>query len=168
MTIAQGFLSEFDNELRTTRSLLAIVPEAQKDWTPHPKSMTLGQLARHIVDMMGWIGPTMRTDTFDMAPPGGTAWVPPPFTTTAQLVEDFDAAAAAAREGIAATSDAAMHASWSLLRGGQTVMAMPRIAALRGMLLNHSIHHRGQLSVYLRMLDVPLPSIYGPTADTGR
>jgi len=166
VSIAQGFLPEFDNELKTTRSLLAIVPEAQKDWTPHPKSMTLGQLAQHIVDMMGWVGPTMTADSFDIAPPGGAAWVPPQFTTTATLLADFDRNAATARAGIAGASDEAMHATWSLLRGGQTLMAMPRIASLRGMLMNHVIHHRGQLTVYLRLRNVPLPSIYGPTADT--
>jgi uncharacterized damage-inducible protein DinB len=167
MPIAQSMLGELDHEAATTRSLLALVPEADAEWKPHPKSFSLGQLAAHLVNLLSWARATLEHPDFDLAPRDGPAWTPPGFTTRAKLLQRFDEGLAATRAALAATDDAAMMAEWRLLRGGEVVMAMPRVAVMRSMILNHIVHHRGQLSVYLRMRDVPLPSIYGPTADTG-
>jgi uncharacterized damage-inducible protein DinB len=165
MAIRDALLPEFDHEMKTTRSLLAIVPQAQAGWKPHAKSMALGELAMHIATVPFWgtIGLT-RAD-FDTAPPGGPKMEVPPFTTTEALVGAFDASVADCRAALAATDDAAFGAMWSLKRGGQVLMTMPRTVIMRSFVMNHLIHHRGQLSVYLRLLDVKLPPIYGPTAD---
>ena len=166
MTIAQSMLPEFDHEMATTRSLLERVPDAQAAWRPHAKSTALGDLAAHVVSLASWAVPVVRQTEMDLNPPGGPAFTPPTFTSTAALLERFDANVAAAREHIARTSDDDLMVSWSLKNGGHAIFSMPRIAVLRMFFMNHILHHRGQLSVYLRLNDVPLPSIYGPTADT--
>jgi uncharacterized damage-inducible protein DinB len=165
MPIAQALLPEFDHEMATTRSLLERVPEDRADFRPHPRSTALGPLAVHLANLVG-LGPRIVSLTeVDMNPPGGPGFTPPQFSTTAAVLEMFDANVARAREAIAGTSDEAMMETWTLKNGGITIFAMPRAAVLRTMLMNHMIHHRGQLSVYLRLNEVPLPSIYGPTAD---
>ncbi len=166
MPIAQALLPEFDHEMATTRSLLERVPEDRNDFRPHPKSTALGPLAVHLANLVGLGARIVSLTEVDMNPPGGPAFAPPQFTTTAALLEMFDANVARSREAIAGASDAELMETWTLKNGGNTIFAMPRAAVLRTMLMNHTIHHRGQLSVYLRLNDVPLPSIYGPTADT--
>jgi uncharacterized damage-inducible protein DinB len=166
MPIAQTLLPEFDQEMAVTRNLLAAVPEAHADWRPHPRSTALGDLAAHIATLAGFGVPTASQTELDMNPPGGPGFVPPKFTTTEALLATFDANAAATRAAIAGMSDEEMMVPWALKAAGHTIFSMPRAGVLRGMLMNHIIHHRGQLSVYLRLNDVPLPSIYGPTADT--
>ncbi|MHB1224867.1 MAG: DinB family protein [Gemmatimonadaceae bacterium] len=164
MSIAQSMLPEFDHEMATTRRLLERVPEAEADWRPHARSTALGQLAAHIGDLPRLCLMATSREEFDMAPPGAAPHRAS-FTTTAALLDSFDAGVREAREGIAATSDEQLTQTWALKNGGATVMALPRVAILRTLILNHMIHHRGQLSVYLRLRDVPLPSIYGPSAD---
>jgi uncharacterized damage-inducible protein DinB len=166
MSIAQALLPEFDQEMAVTRNLLACVPAERAEWRPHPRSTALGALASHIASLSGFGVPTLAGSELDMNPPGGPGFVPPTFTTTEALLETFDANVAATRAAIAGASDEELKVSWSLKTGGHSIFTMPRAAVLRGMLMNHIIHHRGQLSVYLRLNDVPLPSIYGPTADT--
>ncbi len=166
MPIAQTLLPEFEQEMATTRNLLACVPADRAGWRPHPRSTSLGDLAAHIASLAGLAVPTVRQAELDMNPPGGNGFTPPVFTTTEALLATFDANVAASRAAIANASDEELKVEWSLKGGGQTFFTMPRAAVLRGMLMNHIIHHRGQLSVYLRLNDVPLPSIYGPTADT--
>jgi uncharacterized damage-inducible protein DinB len=164
MTIAASMLPEFDHEMTTTRSLLERVPEKDPDWKPHPKSMPLGRLAVHIAELAGWTNSTLHQTQLDFAEPG--AYNPAQFTTTAKLLELFDEKVKSARAAIEGTSDADMMVKWTLRNGENVIFTMPRVAVLRSFVMNHIIHHRGQLSVYLRLHDVPLPSIYGPTADT--
>jgi len=165
MPIAESLLPEFDQEMATTRKLLERVPEAQAEWKPHPKSMSVGQLAIHLADLVNWVDMTVRKTEFDLAPPEGESYVSTAFESSTHLLETFDANVASAREALAGASDADLLASWTLKKGGQELFTMPRIACIRTFVVNHVIHHRGQLSVFLRLLDVPLPPIYGPTAD---
>jgi uncharacterized damage-inducible protein DinB len=165
MSIAESLLPEFDQEATTTRRLLERVPEDRADWKPHPKSMALGQLAMHLANLYDWGVQTLRETEFDLEPPGAPPYKPRVFESTAALLEEFDTNVREARAALAATSDEDMMVIWSLLKGGQKLFGMPRIACMRMFVLNHIVHHRGQLSVFLRLLDVPLPSIYGPTAD---
>ena len=159
MSIAASMLGEFDNEMATTRKVLARVPDGDAAWKPHPKSFSMGELASHIADMVAWSQGTLTQPDFDFNPPGGTPYATPAFTTTAELLTAFDSNVAAARAVLEATTDQAMMANWSLKSGGEVLMTMPRIVVLRAFIMNHIIHHRGQLSVYLRIRDIPAPSI---------
>jgi uncharacterized damage-inducible protein DinB len=164
MAIAESLLPEFDHEMATTRSLLERVPETEGAWVPHAKSMPLGRLAAHIAELVAWTNSTIQQTELDFGVPG--AYNPAQLTTTAKLLELFDANVKSARAAIAGVSDADLMVPWTLRNGEHVIITMPRVAVLRSMVMNHVIHHRGQLSVYLRLHDVPLPSIYGPTADT--
>jgi uncharacterized damage-inducible protein DinB len=166
MSIAQSLLPEFDHEMATTRTLLERVPANKAGWNPHSKSMTLGRLSTHIAELLQWVNGTLRQTEIDVNPVGGPAFVAKPFESTSALLTMFDANVKAAREILAATPDSEFFVPWSLKNAGKVEMTMPRIAVLRGFVLNHIVHHRGQLSVYLRLNDVAVPSIYGPTADT--
>ena len=166
MAITESILPEFDHETATTRGLLERVPEDKSGWTPHPKSMTLGQLAMHIVNLQQWAVITLERTEFDTNPPDGSRVVSPPFQTASGLLRAYDANVSAARALLARATDAEFMVQWTLKNGGKRMFSMPRIAVFRSFILNHAVHHRGQLSVYLRLLDVALPSIYGPTADT--
>lgn len=166
MAIAESILPEFDHETATTRTLLERVPEGKAAWKPHAKSMSLGELAIHVASIPLWAKTTLRDTEFDVNPPGGPSYKPPTFGSTAQMLATYDEAVKAARALLASTSDAEFMTPWALKNGGKTIFSLPRAGVLRSFVLNHAIHHRGQLSVYLRLLDVPLPSIYGPTADT--
>lgn len=166
MSIAQALLPEFDHESAVTRTLLERVPEDRVDWKPHPKSMSLGQLVIHIASIPGWGTLTLRQPEFDLAPPGEPKYVPPSWESRAALLEMFDGKTAKARAAIAATTDLELQQPWTLKMGGEKIFTSPRGAVLRSFVLSHGIHHRAQLGVYLRMLDVPVPAMYGPTADT--
>jgi uncharacterized damage-inducible protein DinB len=167
MPISQMLLPEFDQEIASMRRTIERVPENKFDWAPHPRSMTMGRLASHIAEMPTWAAMTMQHDSLDIAPVGQPAFEPSNFKSQASLLEAFDKNAAAARAAIAGASDEQLLSSWSLLKGGKTLMTMPRLAVVRSFVLNHCIHHRGQLTVYLRLNDIPVPSIYGPSADEG-
>jgi uncharacterized damage-inducible protein DinB len=166
--LAELLLSQFDHEMATTHALLSRVPEASAPWKPHPKSTALGALAQHIATLVGFGAMIVEQTERDVNPPGGPPWAPVSFTTTPALLAAFDANVVATRKALAGASDEALMVPWSLKNGGAVLFAMPRAAVLRSFMISHIIHHRGQLSVYLRMLDVPLPSIYGPTADEAR
>ena len=165
MSIAEQLLPEFDQESKTTRSLLAIVPADKFDWGPHERSMTLRRLSGHIANLLRWTNATIEETQLDLGDPDST-WDPPSFETTQELLDVYDANLASARAAIASASDADLMVPWALLHGGHQVFQMPRAAVLRSFVFNHVVHHRGQLSVYLRLLEVPLPHIYGPTADS--
>ncbi|HEX4001260.1 MAG TPA: DinB family protein [Candidatus Acidoferrales bacterium] len=167
MAIRDAFLPEFDHEMSTTRKTLERVPEDKVDWKPHNSSMAMGRLAGHIAEMAGFVGATFQGDSFDFHPAGAPPSVPTVMKSRQQLLEIFDKNVADARAAIAKASDEELHKTWTLLNGGKTFFSMPRIQVLRSMILNHIIHHRGQLSVYLRMNQVPVPSIYGPSGDEG-
>jgi uncharacterized damage-inducible protein DinB len=168
MAIAESILPEFDHETATTRTLLERVPAEKAEWKPHPKSMSLGQLAMHIANLPMWASIALERKEFDANPPGGGggAASTPSFESASQLLEFYDAHVSAARALIVRTTDGEFMVQWTLKNGGKSLFSMPRVAVLRSFVLNHAVHHRGQLTVYLRLLDVPIPNIYGPTADT--
>ncbi|MBA2259011.1 MAG: DinB family protein [Acidobacteria bacterium] len=165
MSIVQSLLPEYDHELATTRRLLERVPEAEFAWKPHPKSMTLGQLAGHVANIPFWCSATMAATFYDLAASSDKETRLDAPESRAVLLEEFDKKVAAARASLAKATDAEMMAPWTLKHGGHEIFTLPRVAAVRSFVMNHLIHHRGQLSVYLRLKDVPLPPIYGPTAD---
>lgn len=165
MTIAATLLPEFDHEMKSTRALLALIPASRADWRPHAKSFNLGELGVHIVNILRWAEGILAMDAFDMNPPGGLT-PPAPFTEAPELVSRFDAGVQRVRNQIAETADDRMAAIWTLASAGNTIMQLPRAAALRTVVMNHLIHHRGQLTVYLRLCDVPLPATYARSADT--
>ena len=164
MPLVDALLPEFDHEMTVTRKLLERVPDDVFDWKPHPKSMSLGALAQHLANIPMWGIMTLTRDELDL---GGPQEGPPPPQTRTALLERFDAHVKDARTALVGTGDGEMMAPWALTRGGQTIFSMPRAAVWRSFVLSHLVHHRGQLSVYLRLRDVPVPSIYGPSADEG-
>jgi uncharacterized damage-inducible protein DinB len=164
--IAESMLPEFDHETATTRLLLERVPDSKASWKPHEKSMTLGQLAMHIATIPQWTPVTLRQTVFDTHPVDGSPYSPPLFESVAHALKTYDEGVAAARAMLAATTDGEFMVPWTLKKAGQALFSMPRAGVFRTFILNHAVHHRGQLSVYLRLCDVPLPNIYGPTADT--
>jgi uncharacterized damage-inducible protein DinB len=165
MTLSEGLLPEFDQEMANTRKALERVPDGKLGWKPHEKSGTMGWLATHIAMIPHWTDVIVRQLEFDMAPPGSPPYVPPLAGSVKEMLELFDKHVPAARAAIAGASDEELLKPWSLLAGGQPILTLPRIAALRGVIMNHLIHHRGQLTVYLRLNDVPVPALYGPSAD---
>jgi uncharacterized damage-inducible protein DinB len=167
MSIAQSLLPEFDQEMAGTRKTLERVPEDKFDWRPHEKSTTMSELATHIANMLNWATITLTQDSFDFQPEGSAPYREEAVKSRAELLAKFDQGLTTARAALAAATDEAMMEKWSLLKGGNVIFTMPRIACLRGMILNHIIHHRAQLGVYLRMNDVPVPALYGPSADEG-
>ncbi len=163
MSYARTFLGEFDHEMQTTRTLLERVPEARGDWKPHPKSHSLGSLANHLAFLPSFAEMVMTSTERDARSP--MTGRPSSFESTAKLLELFDGCVARGRAAVEAASDEDFRVPWTFSIGGKTIFTLPRGAALRSFVMNHFIHHRGQLTVYLRLNDVPLPSIYGPTAD---
>jgi uncharacterized damage-inducible protein DinB len=168
MSIGQSMLAEFDHEMATTRRALERLPEDKLEWKPDPRSMTLGRLAGHVAEMPSWGAVTMNTPSLDLQGEDGkpkfTALVA---TSREQLLAAFDKNVADSRSALASAGDEAMMTEWKLIMGGHVIMAMPRMAIIRSMVMNHTIHHRGQLTVYYRMNGVPVPALYGPSADEG-
>ena len=164
MAIKDSFLFEFDHEMGTTRRLLERVREADLGWKPHEKSYSLGQLAGHIAHLPHWLGDICDTETYDAETAAEEARPRAP-SSIEQLLKTFDENVKLARTRIGELTDSMMLARWTLKHGEQQIFSMPRASVLRTFIMNHLIHHRGQLSVYLRLRDVPLPSVYGPTAD---
>ena len=167
MTIGQMMLGEFDQEMANTRKILERVPDDKWGWKPHEKSGTLGWLAGHVATLPGWAAMTMKTEELDIAPVSGPPLQSPKTSNRKEALAEFDKAAAESRAAIASASDQEMMKNWTLLGGGKTILAMPRVGVLRGVVMNHLIHHRAQLGVYFRLLDVPVPGLYGPSADEG-
>ena len=166
MSLAQSLLPEFDHEAAVTRTVLERVPEAQAAWKPHPKSMSLGQLAIHVASIASWTIPTLQGTELDLAPPGGPPYTPPTWQSLAETLRVFDTTIVRARAAIVPITDLEMAQLWTLKKGGVAMFTMPRAAVLRAFVFSHTIHHRAQLGVYLRLLDIPVPAMYGPTADT--
>ena len=161
MTIIDTLLAELEQEAQSTARVLERVPQEHLSWRPHPKSFSLGQLALHVATIPGNVAQLAAMDTVS----GPPAFIQQEAATAAELVPALKASVAQARETLGGLDDAAMMATWRLNIGGRDVLSMPRAAVARMIMLNHWYHHRGQLLVYLRMHDVPLPSVYGPTAD---
>ena len=166
MKLTQLFLDELNREADRTRRTLERVPAGRDAWTPHPKSMPLGRLAGLVASMPSWLTLIVTQDELNLTPPPGAGQYQQPATT--QLVDTLDQHVAKARESLSATTDEyLLTTNWKLLAGGKVVADAPRHIVLRDT-LNHLAHHRGQLTVYLRLLDQPVPSIYGPSADDQR
>ncbi len=165
MTIGQSMLPEFDQEMQSTRKVLERCPDENWNWKPHAKSGTLGWLAAHVATMVSWLPYTIKTEELDYAPVGGTSFQPPKIDNRKELLAEFDKNVAESRAALAKVTDAEMLQNWKLLAGGQEIFSMPRAACIRGMVLNHHIHHRAQLTVYFRLLGIPVPGVYGPSAD---
>jgi uncharacterized damage-inducible protein DinB len=161
MAIIDTLLAELEQEATTTRRVLDRVPQEHLGWKPHPKSMSLGQLALHIATVPGNVAQLASELTI----PDPPAFQQAEAASVSELGPALTASLAQARRLLGGLDDAAMGATWRLLSNGQELMAMPRVALLRAIMLNHWYHHRGQLVVYLRLLDVPVPSVYGPSAD---
>lgn len=163
MPLNQALLPEFDLEMSNTRKSLERVPEDKLGWKPHNKSMTMGGLATHLATINHWTEAIIGQDSFDV----GDAPPQPQVTSRKEILDAFDQNTASARKAIAGAGDETLMKSWSLLAKGNTIFTMPRISVLRNFIMNHTIHHRAQLGVYLRLNDIPVPSIYGPSADEG-
>jgi uncharacterized damage-inducible protein DinB len=161
MAIADSLLPEFDREMSITRRLLERVPEDRFAWKPHTKSMSLGELATHVATLPSWGAVTLNQAEIDMGGPNTNTAA----TSRADLLARFDRNVADTRAALTGKTDAEMMAPWSLKQNGQTLFTMPKTAVWRAFVLNHLVHHRGQLSVYLRLNDVPVPAMYGPSAD---
>lgn len=162
MNLADPILAELSHEMATTRKLLERAPQAQLGWKPHAKSMTLGRLATHLAEIPGWVSGIVDKEGFDV---GASGYTPPTLATVAEIVEQFDRNSRLVGEAVKRQTNDRLLAPWRLTKQGQLIMEMPRVGVIRTLLLNHMIHHRGQFSVYLRLQNVPLPQIYGPTAD---
>jgi uncharacterized damage-inducible protein DinB len=165
MSIAQSLLPEFDQEMQGTRKVLERVPDDKWNWKPHEKSGTVGWLACHIANFPDWAAMTLNSESFDYAPTSGPSYKPPKIENRQDLLAVFDKTVAETRAALASASDEDLMKDWSLLAGGETMFKMPRVAVLRTMVMNHLIHHRAQLTVYYRLVGVPVPGLYGPSAD---
>jgi uncharacterized damage-inducible protein DinB len=165
MSYAQTILPEFEQEMASTRKVLERVPDDKLDWKAHPKSNTIGWNATHIAEMPGWVEPTIGHENMDIAPPAGEPYRTPKLNSRQEILDLFDRNVAAAKKAIASAKDDAMTKNWSLLKGGQPLFTMPRAAVIRTFVINHIIHHRAILTVYLRLNDVPVPGLYGPSGD---
>ena len=168
MAIKEAILPEFDQEMANTRKTLERVPEGKFTWKPHEKSFAMGDLATHLAELPNWAVYTLTQDSLDLAPPGGPQFQRQIPKSTQELLAVFDRNLASARAAIEKTPDADFVKPWSLLKAGQMLMTLPKIVVLRSFVMNHNIHHRAQLGVYLRLNNLPVPSIYGPSADEGQ
>jgi uncharacterized damage-inducible protein DinB len=167
MPLSEALLPEWDHEMANTRTTLQRVPEDKLGWKPHEKSGTMGWLAGHLANLPGWATFTLAEESLDLAPQGVPLPPAPAANSRRELLETFDKNVAAGRAAIAGASDAQLAKSWTLLSGGKTILTLPRIAVLRSFVMNHTIHHRAQLGVYLRLNNIPVPALYGPSADEG-
>lgn len=165
MAIGQSMLPEFDEEMKNTRKVLERVPDEKWNWKPHEKSGTLGWLACHVGTVPEWITMVINTEELDYAPVNGPSYEPPKISNRQELLAAFDKGSAEARESLAKVSDEAIVQGWKLLAGGHEVFTLPRVACIRSMCMNHMIHHRAQLTVYFRLVNVAVPGLYGPSAD---
>jgi uncharacterized damage-inducible protein DinB len=165
MAMNQALLGELDHEMAGTRRTLERVPDEKLNWKPHPKSFSMGDLAAHLAEMPVWASVTLEQDSFDVNPPGGSTYQRPNLKSRKEILDTFDKNLEAARAILARTTDEQLMKPWSLLNAGKATMTLPKIAVFRSFILNHNIHHRAQLGVYLRLNDIPVPSLYGPSAD---
>lgn len=169
MKITELLLAEFDREAAGIRKTLECVPEGKNDWKPHPKSMPLGYLATLVVTIFGWIEMMVNLDELDINPPAGSKYRPKESKTRHELLEQFESSLRTGREVLQQTTDdRLLNTKWRMLSGGKMVSEQTRYEAVRDGILNHMAHHRGQLTVYLRLNEASVPAIYGPSADEGR
>lgn len=162
MKLNEALLAELQMEAQSTRKMLASIPDDKLTWKPHDKSMSLGHLASHMADIPNWAVVTIEQDELDFAT---SDYKVKEYENTAELLKSFDENMAKAVKSLENASDETMMKNWKMRAGDVIYMDMPKVQVMRGFVLNHNVHHRGQLSVYLRLNDIPLPSVYGPTAD---
>lgn len=165
MTLSQNLLPEFTQEMAGLRRVIERLPEGRLDYRPHPKSFSLGDLANHLVTIPGWAATTLTTAELDFSDPVAVAKRPPVSQDVAGLLQTLDGEVERAIKAFEAAPDEVYGGPWTLKNEGQALFTMPRLAVLRSFVLNHAVHHRAQLSVYLRLLEVPVPALYGPSAD---
>jgi uncharacterized damage-inducible protein DinB len=163
MSYAETILPEFDREMANTRKVLERVPEDKLDWQAHPKSHTIGWNANHLAEIPGWVQGTLTAPSWDIAPVGGQPYQSPTLKARQEILAVFDRNVAAARKAIAAAKDDQLTQPWSLLRAGTPILTVPRATVIRSFVLNHMIHHRAILCVYLRLNDIPVPGMYDPS-----
>ncbi len=164
MTMTEWFLAELESEAGKSRRVLEQVPAGKRDWKPHERSMALGYLSELVANIPSWVAFAITMNELDIAPKDGSSQRPQPLHTSAEMVAALDKAVAQAREALQKTTDAHLETTWRLLAGGHLAFEQPRHQVIRDTFL-HSAHHRGQLTVYLRLLGAKVPSVYGPTAD---
>ena len=162
LSLAQAMMAEYEHESHASRAMLERVPEESFDWQPHEKSMTLGRLAAHVAESAGWAEQILAADEFDFE---ASQYQSPVATSRSDVLQIFEGASRAFRNALDGVSDERMLEKWVMRAGERVITESPRVAVLRGLVMSHLVHHRGQLSVYLRLLDVPVPPVYGPTAD---
>jgi uncharacterized damage-inducible protein DinB len=166
MSVAASLLPELDHEMANTRRVLERIPDDQLELRPHQRSWTLRQLATHLANLPIWLGEAMRRDELDIAPPGeAPPTPPPPIQSRDEALARFDANLAASRALLAEASDERLLGTWTFKHGGRVIFVLPRVAVFRGFAMNHTIHHRGQMTVYLRLAGAKVPSLYGASAD---
>ena len=165
MTIAESIIPELDVEMAGTRRCLERIPDDKFDWKAHEKSNSIRWVACHLAEIPGWVEGTLMQDSWDINPPDAEPYQSPTFDTTQEILDLFDSNVSTAREKIAETPDEEFFKSWSLLSAGETLITMPKLGVIRTWVLNHTIHHRAHLCVYLRMNDLPVPALYGPSGD---
>jgi uncharacterized damage-inducible protein DinB len=162
--LAGAFLAELENEAKVTRTVLERIPAEKFDWKPHEKSMSFGKLAAHVAEMFGWTKETLKSDVLDFATMDYKPLEP---KSTEELLAYFDEQIAMSKAVLGETSDETFMTNWTMRNGEQVYFTMPKVAVMRSFVINHIVHHRGQLAVYLRLNDIPVPSTYGPSADEG-
>lgn len=165
MTIAETILPEFDVEMAGTRKVLERIPDDKLDWKAHPKSNSIGWAACHLAEIVGWVEGTLTQDAWDINPKDGEPYTGIQLNSRQEILDQFDANVTAARQRIAETPDEEFAKSWSLLSAGEPLITMPKMGVIRTWVLNHTIHHRAHLCVYLRLNDIPVPALYGPSGD---
>ena len=163
MTYADTLLPEFDQEMTNTRKVLECIPDDKFEWKAHPKFQTIGWNANHLADIPNWVPEVLTKPSLDIAPVDGPAYVSPKLTSRDEILALFDKNVAAARKAISEVQD--VESPWTLLSGGNPIFSLPRGAMIRSYVLNHMIHHRAHLLVYLRLNDIPVPGMYGPSGD---
>ena len=167
MSIGKNMLPEFDNEMAGARKVLERIPDKKFGWKIHEKSNTIGWVASHLANLPSWAAMTIESDSLDVMPKDGEPFKTPQFDNTADVLAEFDRNVSQARALLESVSDDGLYKPWSLLKSGNTMFTMPKIAVLRTWVINHIIHHRAHLCVYLRVNDIPVPGLYGPSADEG-
>ena len=165
MSYAEATLPEFDQEMASTRKVLERIPDDKLAWQAHPKSHTMGWNANHLADLPNWATSIFTQPEFDFMPPGGPRYETPSLKTTKEILALFDKNVATARKALADVKDSSMGDQWTLRGGDRVIFTMPRAAVARSFLMNHIIHHRAILCVYLRLNDIPVPGMYGPSGD---
>ena len=165
MSRIESFLSEYDQLTKNARKTIERIPDDKFTWKPHEKSFSMRDLASHIVNLQSWLSVTLNMIEFDMHPTEGEEFIPPIASSKNELLEMFDKNCEEAKKCLANTPEEKLKDNWSLLSGGKTLFTMPKVAVVRSFVFNHTIHHNAQLGVYLRLNDISVPAIFGPSAD---